>query len=150
MTWAICDVVRSQRVSFFPPNIWLCHVAGGILVPQQRWSPRPPYWKSRVRATGPLGSCPTSSLKVQWNTIHKKRTKISPSATARLDLEGIMRGEGSQGKTSTVWFYLNMESLKNEWMQKAGAESRALRASSWLPGARPFSSRAFSERRVDL
>ena len=61
-----------------------------------------------------------------------------------------MRGEGSQGKTSTVWFYLNMESLKNEWMQKAGAESRALRASSWLPGARPFSSRAFPERRVDL
>lgn len=47
-----------------------------------------------------------------------QKTKNLISATARLDLEGIMRGEGSQGKTSTAWFYLNMESLKNEWMKQ--------------------------------
>ena len=34
---------------------WLCCMACGILVPNQRWNPRSLHWKLRVLTTGPLG-----------------------------------------------------------------------------------------------
>ena len=68
-----------------------------------------------------------------------KKNKMLPTATMRIDLEGIMLSKISQGKTNTVLYVTTyMWNLKDEtnkyYRMKTGSQIQ--RTNSWLPVGR--------------